>query len=190
MKQKKILLTCFEPFDGRDRNASQDVVMEMPAYIGEYRIYKLCLPTVFGRAADLAIEEAGRIHPGAVISVGEAAGRSAVTPELVAINLQYARIPDNIGQAPMDVPIVENGENALFSSLPVRRMAQAICEAGLPGEVSYSAGAYVCNDLMYRMLYYYQGSNIPCGFIHVPTADTLEGDELIRALTAAINALE
>ena len=170
-------------------NASCDAVFALPDVTGTFEVQRLCLPVVFGRAAEIALAEAGRLRPDVVMCVGEASGRSAITPEMVAINLRFARIPDNEGNAPLDESVLEGGESALFSTLPVCAMAEAVREAGLPGDVSYSAGAYVCNDLMYLMLHHLAGTGVPCGFVHVP-AQGLDAGCMARGLMAAIGALE
>ena len=188
MGHKRLLITCFEPFGGREKNASQEAVMALPDEIGPYKVHRLCLPVVFGEAAEVALAEVGRLDPDAVVCVGEAGGRGAITPEMVAINLRFARIPDNAGNTPQDEPVVEGGDAAIFSTLPVRAMAQAIRKKGLPGEVSYSAGAYVCNDLMYLMLHHLAKRGVPCGFVHVPALG-LDAEQATRGLVAAIETL-
>lgn len=189
MERRRLLITCFEPFGGRLVNASRDAVFALPDVIGAFEVHRLCLPVVFGRAAEIALAEIKRLRPDVVMCVGEASGRTAITPEMVAINLRYARMPDNAGNVPLDEPVLKGGENALFSTLPVRAMAEAVREVGLPGDVSYSAGAYVCNDLMYLMLHHLAGTGVPCGFVHVPARE-LDSECAARGLIAAIDALE
>lgn len=113
-----------------------------------------------------------RHKPDAVICVGQAGGRAAITPEKVAINLMDGRIPDNAGYQPVDVPIREDGETAYFTSLPVKAMVQRMRDAGIPAAVSYTAGTYVCNYLLYTLLYLIDKKypNVRGGFIHVPYA--------------------
>ena len=105
-------------------------------------------------------------------AMGQAGGRAAITPEKVAINLMDGRIPDNAGYQPMDVPIREDGETAYFTSLPVKAMVQRMRDAGIPAAVSYTAGTYVCNYLLYTLLYLIDKKypNVRGGFIHVPYA--------------------
>ena len=189
MGKGSILLTCFEPFGGREVNMSAAAVNALPGELSGRALHKLRLPVVFGEAAMIAAAEAKKLGVGAILSVGEAGGRKALTPELVALNLRYARIPDNLGQTPLDEPVVPGGENALFSTLPAREMAAAIAAAGLPGEASYSAGAYVCNDLFYGLLHAFRGTEVRCGFIHVP-AEGFSPAELARGLSAAIAAID
>ena len=179
-----VFITCFEPFGGRSSNASAEAVFSLPSIIGSFELRRLCLPVAFRKAADRAIAAIDELSPAAVICVGEAAGRTAITPEKVALNLRTARIPDNAGLQP-----IEGGANALFSTLPVREMAEAIREAGIPAEISYSAGTYVCNDLFYLVLDHLEDSGVPAGFIHVPADGELTAAQLATGLEAAISVL-
>ena len=149
---KKLLITGFAPFGGEEINPSWEAVRALPDKIGEYELTKLCLPVVFGEAAKIAIAEAEKIRADVVLSIGQAGGREAVTPELLGINLKNATIPDNEGNQPKDEPIISGGAAAYFSSLPARKMSEAISAAGIPSRLSYSAGAYVCNELLYSLL--------------------------------------
>lgn len=190
----KLLVTGFEPFGGETVNPAWEAVQRLPERIGAWELTKLQVPTVFGSAAECVLSRAQTLLPDAVVCVGQAGGRRAVTPELVTINLQYASIADNRGQQPQDVPCVLGAPNAYFSTLPVRRMAEAIRAAGLPGELSYSAGSFVCNDLLFRLLHHYDGTQTRVCFIHVPYlpeqakngVPSMQLDDIIRALEAAI----
>lgn len=193
---KKLLITGFDPFGGESINPAWEAVRLMPNVIRDFELVKLEIPTVFGAAAQVVIDKAEEIHPDAIISVGQAGGRAAVTPEMVGINLRYASIPDNMGALPCDIPIAEGSPAAYFSTLPVRAMAKAICDAGLPGAVSYSAGSFVCNDVLYSLLRRFDGTAVRAGFIHVPflpeqTADkpSLPLEQTAAALRAAIEAI-
>lgn len=193
---KKLLITGFDPFGGESINPAWEAVRLLPDVIRDFELVKLEIPTVFGAAAQVVIDKAEEIHPDAIISVGQAGGRAAVTPEMVGINLRYASIPDNMGALPCDIPIAEGAPAAFFSTLPVRAMAKAICDAGLPGAVSYSAGSFVCNDVLYSLLHRFDGTAVRAGFIHVPflpeqTADkpSLPLEQTAAALRAAIEAI-
>lgn len=194
---KKILLTGFDPFGGEAVNPAWEAVSRLPVQLGSVQIDRLQVPTVFGLAAQRTLAYAEEIKPDAVVCVGQAGGRSAVTPELVAINLQYASIADNAGDMPQDVPVVPGAPAAYFSTLPVRRMTQAIAAAGLPGAVSYSAGSFVCNDLLYRVLHHFHGTPVRAAFIHVPYlpeqakpgVPSMPLEDIIRALEAALGAI-
>ncbi len=148
----KILFTGFEPFGGESVNPAYEAVKRLPEEIAGAQIIKMELPVVFGTAADLLAEKVREERPDAVIAVGQAGGRKAVTPEKAALNLRDARIPDNAGNAPEDEPVREGGPNAYFTRLPVKEMAKQIQALGIPAAVSYTAGTYVCNDLMYSLL--------------------------------------
>ena len=169
--EKKILITCFEPFGGESFNASMAVAEAMPVKLAGADVEKVTLPVEFGRAAVIAREKAKETGASLVICFGEARSRKAVTPELLAINLAHASIPDNAGNLPHDEIISENGETAYFTDFPARNLAEAIKKQGVASLLSYSAGAYVCNDLYYRLLYSFNGSGTRVLFIHVPRLD-------------------
>ncbi len=197
---KTILITGFQPFGGESINPSYEAVKRLPDEIGGNRIVRMELPVVFGMAADILAAAIGEIRPDAVISVGQAGGRSAVTPELIAVNVDNGRIPDNDGNQPDWEPIRKGGPDGVFSRLPVHRMVKAMTDAGIKASVSMSAGAYVCNDLMYRTLISDAAAGIPCGFIHVPflpeqTADkpdtpSLPMEDIVKGLEICIRTLD
>ena len=196
----KLLLTAFTPFDGEKINPALEAVKLVKDRIGNLLIVKLEVPTVFGKSIDTVREAIEREKPDFVLSIGQAGGRAEITPERVAINLNDARIPDNEGNQPIDEPIFPDGENAYFSTLPVKAMVEAIRKEGLPSSLSNSAGTYVCNHLMYGVLYYLDKRPvIKAGFIHVPyipeqtknkkEMPALELSEIVRGLEAAITAI-
>ena len=166
--------------------------MRLPEVIGDCQLTKLLVPVVFGEAAEVVIRAAEELCPDVILCIGQAGGRAAITPEMVGINLRHAPIPDNNGNQPVDEPIIKGGANAYFSTLPVRAIAEAIKASGVPSQVSYSAGAYVCNDLIYTLLAHYDGSGTRVGFIHIPFSaeqnktPCMELDDIIKGLTAAI----
>ena len=190
----KVLLTGFEPFGGEKINPSWLSVKALPDSLETIEIKKLLLPVAFKRAADIAIREAEAYGADAVLSIGQAKGRSSVTPEMVGINLRYASLPDNDGNAPLDEPIVLHGPNAYSATANARKMASAIQAAGIPGQVSLSAGAYVCNDLFFSLLHHFDKTCVKVGFIHVPLIPkqgepSLPLPDLITALKAAVLAI-
>ena len=197
---KKLLLTAFAPFDGERINPALEAVKLVKDKIGNLLIVKLEVPTVFGKSIDTVREAIKRERPDFVLSIGQAGGRAEITPERVAINLDDARIPDNEGNQPIDESVFPDGENAYFSTLPVKAMVEAIRKEGLPSSLSNSAGTYVCNHLMYGVLYYLdKRPGIKAGFIHVPyipeqtknkkEMPALELSEIVRGLEAAITAI-
>ncbi len=189
MEPKTLLVTGFMPFGGETRNPSWEAVNALPDQIGKWHLSKLLLPVEFGTAAWLAIETAEACHADAVLSVGLAAGRTAVTPELIGVNVRDASIPDNAGQKFCGEPTRPDGPAAYFSTLPVRAMTAAIAAAGIPAKLSYSAGAYVCNDLLYTLLDHFSGAETHVAFVHIPLEKDLPLSDSIRALTTAIEAI-
>lgn len=193
---RKLLITGFEPFGGEEINPSWEAVKLLPSEINGYTLTKLLLPVVFGRAAQTVIELAEEIDPDVILCIGQAGGRSNITPELVAINLRNASIPDNDGNLPKDEAILENGQTAYFSSLPVRKMSEAIATFGIPSTVSYSAGAYVCNDVLYTLLSHFDGSKTRVGFIHIPYSKeqgkepSMKMDDIVRGIIAAVENID
>lgn len=185
----KLLITGFEPFGGEERNASWDAVALLPERIGPWELDKLCLPVVYGEAFRVLAPHLAEKRPDAVICVGQAGGRTAITPERVAVNLRDARIPDNAGNQPRDEAVEPQGPAAYFSTLPVRQMTEVIRSAGIPAALSLSAGAFVCNDLFYLLMHSLAGSGVPGGFIHVPAAKDLPPDQTARGLALAILAI-
>lgn len=171
-KRKKILLTGFEPFGGEISNPAYEAIKLVPDIILDHEIIKIKIPTVFNEGADKILEHLDLFNNNfeAILSIGQAGNRSCITLEKVAINLAEARIPDNKGNQPINTIIKKDGETAYFTTLPIKGMLQNIKKNNLPAHISYTAGTYVCNDVMYQMLYYMDKNlkNIRTGFIHVP----------------------
>ena len=197
----KLLLTAFTPFGGESINPALEAVKQVKDKISNLDIVKLEVPTVFNKSIQTVIEAMEKEKPDYVLCVGQAGGRAEITPERVAINIDDARIPDNEGNQPIDRTIYPDGENAYFSNLPVKAVVEAIKKAGLTSSLSNSAGTYVCNHLMYGVLYHidkiYKG--MKGGFIHVPyipeqTVDkpdkpSMPLEDIVRGLEAAIMAI-
>lgn len=165
---RKLLITGFDPFGGETVNPSWEAVQMLPERVGEYDLTKLQIPTEFCRASAAALAAARELAPDVILCVGQAGGRAGVTPEVVGINLREARIADNAGFRPENEPVVPGGPAAYFATLPVREMVAAIRNAGLPASLSYSAGAFVCNDVLYTVLHNCSGTQVRAGFVHVP----------------------
>lgn len=166
----KVLVTGFDPFGGDKVNPAYEAVKKMPAEIAGAEIIKLEVPTVFGKSSQVVREAIKEHQPEMVICVGQAGGRSAVSFERVAINLAEARIPDNEGNQPFDTALEEDGPAAYFTTLPIKAMTKNVQDHGLPAYISYTAGTFVCNDIMYRLLHvlHTEFPTIRGGFIHVP----------------------
>jgi pyroglutamyl-peptidase len=161
-----ILVTGFDPFGEESINPSWEAVKLLPGSIGAARVVKAALPTEFHASWTRLSAAMNEFRPTAVICTGQADGRARISLERVAINLMDARIPDNAGYQPRDEAIDVAGPAAYFSSLPLRKIEAALTSAGIPAHISYSAGAYVCNYVFYRLRHEVPG--IPGGFVHVP----------------------
>lgn len=164
-----VLLTGFEPFEGEHINPSLEAVKALDGVIVEdYHIVTKPLPTVFGESLAKLHTYIEDISPSIVICVGQAGGREGITVERVAINVDDARIPDNIGQQPIDRPIIENGPAAYFSTLPIKAAVENLRQAGIPSSISQTAGTFVCNHVFYGLMNMTQNCSIKGGFVHIP----------------------
>ena len=198
----KILITGFDPFGGETVNPAYEAVKLLPDTVKGAEVKKLEIPTVFGEAGKAVEKAIGEYQPDVVICVGQAGGRADISVERVAINLAEAPIPDNAGNEPMDAKVQQDGETAYFATVPVKAMVQNINDHGIPASLSYTAGTYVCNNVMYDLLYMtdkrYPG--IRAGFIHVPFSvqqgvgkgqrmPTMEIQTIAKALEYALEAV-
>ncbi len=165
----KLLISAFEPFGGDSQNASMEALKLLRPPQG-IELETLCLPVEFGTAGERLKAHIKETVPDAVVCLGQAAGRAAITPERVAINLRDASIPDNAGRQPKDEPCVPGAPTAYFSTLPVKQMVRRAAALGLPAAVSHTAGTFVCNDLFFSLMHLtataYPG--LRAGFIHLP----------------------
>ena len=170
-----VLVTGFEPFGGDTRNPSWEVCERLPGAIAGMRVEVCRVPCEFRRAIEVVAAAIGRHRPALVISLGLAAGRTHIGVERIAINVDDARIEDNAGAQPVDEPIAAGGPPAYFSTLPVKAMVAAMRRAGVPAEVSNTAGTFVCNHLMYGVLHLLaaSGTRARAGFIHVPSSEEM-----------------
>lgn len=184
---EKILISGFEPFGGRKINSSWDAVSRLPECIGGREVRLLRLPVVYGLAAAELIKTAEEWGADVVLAVGEAGGRQTLTAEQLGVNLRRARIGDNAGSSPVDDAIAEDGADAYFSTVPVRECVERMKAEGIPIEISYSAGTFVCNDVLYSLLYRFKGSAVRCAFLHVPSdADSEEQAAYIKRFAELI----
>jgi pyroglutamyl-peptidase len=167
---KNILLTGFTPFDGESMNPSFECLKNIENNIDGYQIIKKEIETSFLNSHQQLLSYLNLYKPVAVILIGQAGGAKNIRIERVAINIQDARISDNLGYMPVDQAIIKSAPNAYFSTLPVRKIVENLLDEGIPAVLSYSAGTFVCNHLMFHLLHQIEQSNIkiPGGFIHVP----------------------
>lgn len=194
----RILLTGFDPFDGAQVNPSWLAVQALHnRQIGGRRIVAAQLPTVFAaslRRLDTLLDQ---LRPELVICVGQAGGRSAISLERVAINVNDAAIPDNAGDQPVDTPVAAGAPAAYFSSLPVKAALAALQREGLPAEVSQTAGTFVCNHVFYGLMHRLASHpglrHTRGGFVHVPWlpeqgTPAMALDDVVRGLRTVVRA--
>ena len=167
---KKVIVSAFEPFGGSGRNSSLDTLNALPGILYGYEIVKVTLPVVYGECGRVLCEAIGAYaaeEVAAVICLGQAAGRGSITPEYVAVNVRHAGAADNAG-AKYELTPIGGGADAYVTGLPVAAMVKAMKAAGVPAAVSFTAGTYVCNDLMYAAVEYCRPRGIAAGFVHLP----------------------
>ena len=197
----KVLITGFDPFGGESINPALEAVKQLPDTIEGAKVIKLEIPTVFRKSLEKIEENIIKHNPDVVISIGQAGGRFGITPERVAINIDDARIPDNETNQPIDIPIFEDGDAAYFSTLPIKAMVKEMQDNGIPASVSNTAGTFVCNHVMYGVLYMTAKKypNIKAGFIHVPyipsqvvtkpNQPSMSTDDITKGLALCIKAI-
>jgi len=193
----KILVTGFEPFGKETINPALEAVKKLDNKINGAEVVKTKIPTVFGKAIEKLEKEIEKEKPDIVICVGQAGGRSKITVERVAINIDDATIKDNEGNKPVDNKIFKDGGNAYFSRLPIKTIVKEMTKNKIPAYISNTAGTFVCNHLMYGLLYLIDKKypNMWGGFIHVPfipeqtlnkEAPSMSLDDIIKGLTLVI----
>ena len=200
---KKILVTGFDPFGGEKVNPALEVIKLLPKKIGENEVRILEIPTVYKKSVEKIEKEIESYRPDYVLSIGQAGGRASISIERVAINIDDFRIKDNEGNQPIDENIFEDGENAYFSTLPIKSIQEELSKNNIPSSISNTAGTFVCNHLMYGVLYTLAKKypHIKGGFTHVPfipaqvarrtpVAPYMALEDIKRGLEAAIAAID
>ena len=197
----KILVTGFDPFGGEPINPAIESVKRLPDNIAGAEIIKLEIPTVRKKSLEKIEKAINEHNPDVILSIGQAGGRFDISIERIGINLDDFRIPDNEGNQIIDEPIFPDGENSYFVKLPVKAMVQNVQKNNIPASVSYTAGTFVCNHVLYGVLYLiekkYNGKK--SGFIHIPflpeqvvdkrNTPSMELSTIVKGLTAAIEAI-
>lgn len=191
-----VLLTGFTPFDGADTNSSWQVAQRLDgAVVDGHTVVAALLPTEFDTSLELLTELIDRHVPALVVCLGQADGRDSISLERIAINITDARIADNAGNQPVDKPVVSGGPPAYFTSLPIKAMLKALQQAGIPGEVSQTAGTFVCNHVFYGLMHTLERRRafpgLRGGFIHLPRLPEqgtpgMALDTMLRGLHIAI----
>ncbi|WP_460135213.1 pyroglutamyl-peptidase I [Pseudomonas sp. S1_E04] len=185
-----LLLTGFEPFDQDLLNPSWEAARQLDGMqLDEgVRIVARCLPCAFATAGECLVQLIAELRPAMVIATGLGPGRSDMSIERVAININDARIPDNLGAQPIDTAVVVGGPAAYFSTLPIKAMVKALREAGIAASVSQTAGTFVCNQVFYRLQHALTGSGVRSGFIHVPGQASMALSSVVDGLLVALFA--
>ena len=191
----KVLLTGFEPFGTATSNPSAEIVKQ----ISGDNIVTAILPVAYTQSAERLLSLIAQHNPDVVICLGQAEGRTSITPEKVAINLDDARLADNEGVLRNDVKILADGPDAYFSTLPLNTMVDAIKAQGIAAAVSLSAGAFLCNHVFYIAQNKFAGTKVRSGFVHVPLMDsqapefpglpTMPLDQMVTAIRAILEVL-
>ena len=167
-----VLLTGFAPFGGETVNPSWQAVAPLDgAQVVGHRIVARQLPVEFGTSL-VALRDALReTAPVLALCVGQAGGRAQLSIERIAINIDDARIADNAGNLPIDAPVAADGPAAYFATLPIKAILAELRAAGIPAEISQTAGTYVCNHIFYGLMHALRDApGIRGGFIHIPYA--------------------
>jgi pyroglutamyl-peptidase len=168
-----LLLTGFEPFGGEFVNPSWEIARALDGWVCEGRTVRAVrLPCAFGDALRTLDDALAAHRPELVICLGQAGGRAEISIERVALNVDDARIPDNLGRQPIDAAVVPEGPAAYFSTLPIKALAHDLRGSGIAAAVSNTAGTFVCNHVFYALMH--RLATTPAlaqargGFVHVP----------------------
>jgi pyroglutamyl-peptidase len=165
----RILVTGFEPFGGQSLNPSWEVARALHGWTLEgAQITSVQLPCVFALALPALQQAMAQHRPDIVLALGQAEGRCDFSVERVAINVMDARIADNAGAQPIDVPVIAGGPAAYFSTLPIKSLVAGLKAAGFPASVSQTAGTFVCNQVFYALQHTLAGLGVHSGFVHLP----------------------
>jgi pyroglutamyl-peptidase len=165
----RILVTGFEPFGGQSLNPSWEVARALHGWTLEgAQITSVQLPCVFAQALPALQQALAQHRPDIVLALGQAEGRCDFSVERVAINVMDARIADNAGAQPIDVPVIAGGPAAYFSTLPIKSLVAGLKAAGFPASVSQTAGTFVCNQVFYALQHTLAGLGVHSGFVHLP----------------------
>ena len=191
----RALVTGFDAFGSDDTNASGEAVRRLPRHVAAIDIATAILPTSYARSLPELEAAIARLRPRLVLCVGQAGDRATLNLERVAINVQDANLPDNDGAQPVDVPIAAGGPPACFSTLPIKEALAALHAAGLPAEVSNSAGTFVCNHVFYGLMRIAakKRHRFKAGFLHVPRLPNPtpgEGNPSSMALDDIVRGIE
>ncbi|WP_064580577.1 pyroglutamyl-peptidase I [Streptobacillus moniliformis] len=197
----KILITAFEPFGGEKINSTGKVLNFLPEKIGNLEIIKLLLPVVRNKSLCKIKDKIMEEKPKYILSLGQAGGSKNIAIERIGINVDDYRIKDNSGNQPIDEKIFCDGENAYFSTLPIKKIYEKLENKGYSVKISNTAGTFVCNHVLYGIRYMIEKEklDIKSGFIHIPYIDEQVKDDntfsmsikdILNAIICAIEVIE
>jgi len=189
---KKILLTGFEPFENQKVNPALEAIHRLQSHtLTGAKIVTCSVPVVHQKSIDVVIDAIKQHKPDYVMTIGQAAGRAAITPERIAMNLDDFRIPDNEGNQFFDQPIITEGPDAYFSTLPIKAMVEAMQEKNIPACISNTAGTYICNHLFYGIQHFLHNKGVAHGFVHIPllAEQAVTGDKPCLSLDIIVEGL-
>ncbi|ACZ00528.1 pyroglutamyl-peptidase I [Streptobacillus moniliformis] len=197
----KILITAFEPFGGEKINSTEKVLNFLPEKIGNLEIIKLLLPVVRNKSLCKIKDKIMEEKPKYILSLGQAGGSKNIAIERIGINVDDYRIKDNAGNQPIDEKIFCDGENAHFSTLPIKKIYEKLENKGYSVKISNTAGTFVCNHVLYGIRYMIEKEklDIKSGFIHIPYIDEQVKDDntfsmsikdILNAIICAIEVIE
>lgn len=200
----RVLVTGFEPFGGSPVNPSMQVARAMAARRWPATTVAACiLPVVGGtgpgsarRRLDEAIDG---FRPQAVLLLGEACTRGAVSIERTAFNAREYAIADNAGNVARGAPVVTGAPGSHPAGLPVDDLVAVVRAHGIAAECSSDAGRFLCNEVMFHVLERRARRGTPAfaGFIHMPQlpeqhalrpvdARPMPFDEMVDAMRAIV----
>ncbi|MFW5913571.1 MAG: pyroglutamyl-peptidase I [Bacillota bacterium] len=180
-----ILLTAFEPFAGDEVNPTEEILRDFPDYLYDMKVVKTTLPVVYNHCFDTLLPTIEKYEPEVILHLGYAKGRSHVSIERVAINVNESKTPDNLGNVLDGEPIISGGPDGIFTTLPIKDLKERYNRRELPAEISNTAGAYICNNLFYRTLHYVKTYNkhTKVGFIHIPALPAMASRQKIPSMS-------
>lgn len=188
---KKMLITGFDPFGKYSINPSWQAVQALPDVIGDYELSKLMLLNIYGSEFKKIAQAVEALQPDCILLLGMHSGSTKIILDTVAINLRDALIEDNLGHKPWNEPIIADGPAAYFATADMHALVKKLRREGLPVEIGYSAGAYICNEVFYMALHTYSKSKIKIGFVHVPLLPEMVWDEsMARPLEETVAVLK
>lgn len=166
----KILVTGFEPFDGFLTNPSEEIAKELDGKkINEHSINGIVLPLDYKNALNILDQALQKYQPDYILCCGQA-NRAVITIERIAVNILSTKKSDNYNNTPETDIINFEGPAAYFANLEPQPLVQVLRDKEIPADISYHAGTYGCNWLLYNVMQRIEtgGFDTKATFIHLP----------------------